>query len=87
MKTDLLRRFVECFVKLLKKKTCDKCQKINHISAACKSDQIRKRREDNAKKKVTVNEMSAVVEAPAAAAAPAAAVARDEKAHSSMVFS
>ena len=53
-------------------KTCDKCQKINHISAACKSDQIRKRRDDKAKK-ATVNEVSAVVETPEAAAAPAAA--------------
>ena len=54
---EVRRKFCKAFGK-----TCDKCQKINHISAACKSDQIRKRREDNAKKKVTVNEMSAVVD-------------------------
>ena len=54
-------------------RTCDKCQKINHISAACKSEQIKKRREEN-KKKATVKELSAVEEAPAAvAAAPVAA--------------
>ena len=54
-------------------RTCDKCQKINHISAACKSEQIKKRREEN-KKKATVREVSAVEVAPAAvAAAPVAA--------------
>ena len=54
--------------------TCNKCQKINHLSAACKSEQIKKLREEN-KKKATVKEVSAVEEAAAAvpaAAAPAA---------------
>ena len=58
-------------------KTCNKCQKINHLSAACKSVQIKKQREEN-KKKASVKEVSAVEEAPAsvvadpAPAAPAA---------------
>ena len=48
--------------------TCNKCQKINHLSAACKSEQIKKRREEN-KKKVSDKEVSAVEKAPAAVAA------------------
>ena len=40
---EVRRKFCKAFGKI-----CDKCQKINHILEACKSDQIKKRREDNA---------------------------------------
>ena len=47
----------------------------NHISAACQAEQIKKRREDKAKK-ATVKKVSAVVETSVAAAtAPAPAAA------------
>ena len=53
-------------------KTCNKCQKINHLSVACKSVQIKQWREVN-KKKASVKEVSAVEEAPASVVADPAA--------------
>ena len=54
---------------------CNKCQKVNHLAAACKSDEIKKQHEEGNKKKASVKEVTVVEVAPAAAAAvpPAAA--------------
>ena len=49
--------------------TCNKCQKMNHLSAACKSEQIKKRRDDRKKEIASVKEATVVAEAPAAATA------------------
>ena len=49
-------------------RTCDKCQKLNHLSAACRTDQIKKRRDENKRKAATVKEVSTVEVALAAAA-------------------
>ena len=64
---EVCRKFCKAFGK-----RCEKCGRDNHTSAACRADQIKKRREDKAKK-ATVKEVSAVEEKLAVAAAPAAA--------------
>ena len=56
-------------------KTCEKCQKVNHLAVACRAAEIKKRREEYNRKNASgsVKEMSAVEETPAAAAAQGAA--------------
>ena len=48
---------------------------MNHISAAFRTDQIKKRRDENKRKAATVKEVSTVEVAPAAAAAAPVAAA------------
>ena len=52
-------------------KRCDKCGGENHVKAACRADQFKKRREERQNKKASVKEVSvAVTEVPASTGAP-----------------
>ena len=48
---------------------CDKCQKLNHFSTVCKTDRIKKRRDENKRKAAASVKEVSTVDAPAAAVA------------------